>query len=66
MWQKCPICEGTGIIHGIEGTKKICQTCKSYGIINEITGLPPVYSVEQTKEFKVFPNIVLENPSNPK
>lgn len=46
-FQKCPVCGGNGtIIHydygsTVTNTAKQCNTCKGYGIINELTGLPP-------------------------
>lgn len=36
MYQKCPICNGSGILSFIE-----CPTCNGQRIINESTGLPP-------------------------
>ncbi len=43
MWQKCPICNGTGNSNSLVGeiVSSICRVCKGKGIINEITGLPP-------------------------
>lgn len=43
-WQKCPICNGTGIYPGpgTFNTIPACPTCKGSRIINDITGLPPV------------------------
>ena len=45
MWQKCPICKGTGqdeswLVHN--GTKSECPTCNGKRIINTLTGNPPV------------------------
>ena len=42
MWQKCPICNGSGNIpqSGMTGFTK-CNVCCGHGIINELTGLPP-------------------------
>ena len=40
MWQKCPICNGTGVI--IKNySENNCKTCDGKGIISELTGLPP-------------------------
>lgn len=36
-YQKCPICQGTGLTH--LGQK--CSTCNGTKLISEITGLPP-------------------------
>lgn len=46
MWQKCPICNGTGIKYPIfQGTSSglvyNCTVCDGHGIISELTGLPP-------------------------
>ena len=45
MFQKCPLCNGTGqdeswLIH--DGTKSECPTCKGKRIISSLTGKPPV------------------------
>lgn len=42
-WQRCPICEGTGIYQG-QGTFSeipVCPTCNGKRIISTLTGLPP-------------------------
>ena len=47
MWQKCPICNGTGKVFdenaspSIYSPKKSCNVCNSKGIISTLTGLPP-------------------------
>jgi len=43
MWQKCPICNGTGNNNSLVGEifSNICKTCDGKGIISELTGLPP-------------------------
>jgi hypothetical protein len=45
MWQKCPICNGKGIIplYGatVINTTCTCPTCKGHKIISCDTGLPP-------------------------
>ena len=43
MWQKCPICNGTGTLpfNGTYSTTPICPTCNGSRIISEINGLPP-------------------------
>lgn len=40
MWQKCPICNGTGIDPGIYSLNK-CSVCQGMKIISEVNGLPP-------------------------
>jgi hypothetical protein len=43
MWQKCPICLGSGIVFTSSGTSHItCSVCNGRKIISELTGLPPV------------------------
>lgn len=46
MWQKCPICNGTGKQENFDTTSNFshCKTCSGKGIISELTGLPPDYS----------------------
>lgn len=43
MWQKCPICDGSGnVLSGFGSLQtKICTVCDGKKIINELTGLPP-------------------------
>ena len=43
MWQKCPICNGTGKYNNplTMNTQDNCRTCNGKGIISQITGLPP-------------------------
>ena len=43
MWQKCPICNGTGRVESLTTTNPFnnCNTCNGKGIISQITGLPP-------------------------
>ena len=47
MWQKCPICEGTGrIVNTLSSsTSDICSTCNGTKIISEKTGLPPEVTI---------------------
>jgi DnaJ-class molecular chaperone len=42
-WQRCPICEGTGIYQGQGTFHEIptCPTCNGKRIISTLTGLPP-------------------------
>lgn len=46
MWQKCPICNGTGQDPNIMLT---CMVCGGNKIISEITGLPPVDGIGSGK-----------------
>lgn len=44
MYQKCPVCEGSGNIVNFKGkiTKdSVCPTCEGKRIISTKTGLPP-------------------------
>ena len=43
MWQKCPICNGTGVspMSGTYTSIPTCPTCQGARIISEINGLPP-------------------------
>jgi len=44
MWQKCPICNGSGQVE-TDGMSTnpytLCPTCKGWRIISTITGRPP-------------------------
>lgn len=48
MWQKCPICNGTGEQEKLTPDalgrlyNKICRTCDGTGMVNSRTGHPPV------------------------
>lgn len=44
MYQKCPICNGTGIDQnpGTYSSIPKCTVCNGYKIINELNGLPPL------------------------
>lgn len=43
MYQKCPICNGTGIdkVSAYTAKNLTCPTCKGKRIIDDITGEPP-------------------------
>lgn len=41
MYQKCPICNGSGIDSNYISSQYLCKTCNGKGIISELTGLPP-------------------------
>ncbi len=63
-WQKCPICEGTGIVFCNSGltsepTKK-CPVCDGQLIISDITGQPPVPPMITTNS----PKVTLDYPNN--
>lgn len=51
MWQKCPVCEGTGVspIGGTYSNIPSCPTCMGARIISQINGLPPSSGVKQIK-----------------
>jgi DnaJ-class molecular chaperone len=56
MWQKCPICNGTGINYNTlpSLTSAVCTVCKGTKIISELTGLPP-------NNFEVIKNDTTKN-----
>lgn len=42
-YQKCPICNGTGLFSNPVSSNAICPTCKGARILSELNGLPPGY-----------------------
>ena len=42
-YQKCPICNGTGLFKNSVTTDTVCPTCKGTRIISEFNGLPPTF-----------------------
>ena len=56
MWQKCPICNGAGVIptSGIDPSKA-CPTCNGARIISSINGTPPVTSSTTSTVNKMNP-----------
>jgi hypothetical protein len=39
-WQKCPICEGKGVVHGPAWSSQ-CQVCRGQKVLDTWAGLPP-------------------------
>lgn len=55
MYQRCPICNGSGNIYSNYSlnTSSICKTCNGKGIISEVTGLPPQFTtVKDSGDFR--------------
>ena len=52
-FQKCPVCEGTGQVPRF-GTNPVCHVCNGHGIIDEVTGQPPVSSVTISNSEDVY------------
>ena len=52
MWQKCPICNGSGITYNTLSSSSfdVCSTCRGTKIISELNGLPPNYINEEIEE----------------
>ena len=49
MWQKCPVCDGTGKNYGYSSLLSYdsnCPTCNGHRIISELTGKPPAYEIK--------------------
>jgi hypothetical protein len=65
MWQKCPICNGTGVIPGPLSNSLFitCVTCNGKRIISELTGLPPSFEKEEKKKPYEQGLIMLTNSS---
>lgn len=52
-FQKCPICNGTGIITNngnYSAPSSTCPVCQGKRIINELTGLPPFIITDTDKK----------------
>jgi DnaJ-class molecular chaperone len=45
-WQKCPVCNGTGVSYGGLSSSATCPTCNGQRIISELTGKPPAYEIK--------------------
>lgn len=60
MWQKCPICQGTGINNN-SSWREPCSVCKGQKIISELTGKPPATSVNTSNTTTDLGNIDVEN-----
>lgn len=72
MWQKCPICNGSGIAQLENGYTQYndytvtpkCNVCNGMKIISEVNGLPPnwrpseesKHSVEELKKYQKWLN----------
>lgn len=58
-WQKCPICDGTGIIYENNTTTvySSCPHCLGQRVISTVTGLPPNYepNTNATGDFRDTP-----------
>jgi DnaJ-class molecular chaperone len=54
MWQKCPICNGTGVINNIVSSSSFnkCTTCDGAKIISELTGLPPKLNKKESNDVR--------------
>lgn len=57
MFQKCPVCNGTGTDPN-SINMNACTVCKGTKIISELTGTPPIPKPMDN------PNINLEYPGN--
>lgn len=45
MYQKCPICNGSGLAPTLTSSNSTCPCCHGSRIIDEVTGLPPYVGV---------------------
>lgn len=41
MYQKCPVCNGTGVAMNVRGNTIACSVCQGKKIISQLNGLPP-------------------------
>jgi len=46
MWQKCPVCDGSGYL-SYSYHETTCSTCKGARIISEINGMPPAGQIPE-------------------
>ncbi len=66
-WQKCPICDGVGIVSGgyftragdynswvASNTTETCRICEGSGILDEVTGLPPARKAELKEKIRLL------------
>lgn len=53
MFQKCPICYGSGMMYEVNKQSQPCPTCNGKRIISEVTGKPP----EQDEPYKTNVNL---------
>jgi DnaJ-class molecular chaperone len=62
MWQKCPICNGRGVVEVpiLASCDEKCPTCNGQRIISDITGLPPIttlnYNVDLNEKVQEMSN----------
>ena len=66
MWQKCPICLGTGIDKSnvTFNKKNKCPTCDGKKVINTITGNPPNINENGTTHSDVYSKNISEDRIN--
>jgi hypothetical protein len=62
MWQKCPVCNGSGVAgFALYTAPGLCGTCNGHGIISELSGAPPPLSPKtmttNTTQAPRFPKI---------
>jgi hypothetical protein len=45
MWQKCPVCDGRGVVINplSYSGNLVCHVCNGHGILSVISGLPPAH-----------------------
>jgi RecJ-like exonuclease len=56
MWQKCPVCGGTGKVpNNLSSIHDTCDVCHGKKIISQLTGLPPNGFQDFTKKPEYAP-----------
>jgi len=66
MWQKCPICNGSGFVHPYYETTNglhtnVCPTCNGDRIISSLNGKPPSYKPESVSDKTPFEAVKIQD-----
>lgn len=63
MWQKCPVCNGSGSVpSALYYSGGVCGTCNGHGIISELNGAPPPFPKTITTNGTGSDNLIVKYP----